>query len=399
MDRKPRYWRPGTPIRPNLFKDTRLHLRRVPIACGLVACLMLVAASAPSPDTVNLPDLKALEAAFVKLAEDVQPSVVSIQTYSVSSVSEDGPFFATIPESKGSGFVIDSDGFIATNDHVVAGAGLISVVLHNGLKYEAKIVKEDERSDLAVLKIDEHHLKPVRWGDIGKTRVGQWAFVCGNPFGLGNMDGRTSFTYGIISALGRQLTDRLVGSQRQRAVRYYGNLIETSAAINPGSSGGPLFNINGEVIGVVTAIETASGVNEGHGYAVPISDNTIRILNTLKRGEQFPYGFLGVNLMDIELDPASARLVRGRVHRGARIDSIVLQDGPAAQAGLRIDDVVVEVDGIPVENVDHLVRLVGFKAPGTQAEIVYERKKVRHKTTVTLGDRWQLLGYERPSQE
>lgn len=362
--------------------------------CRIVAVLTLVVCIArPLPSLAELPprytlgDLKALQRAFVELAEDIQPSVVAIRTYKVQDPRDTGPRLVMRPFSQGSGFVIDSTGYVATNRHVVADSDVISVILHNGLKYEAQLVQADPRSDLAILKISAEKLKAVRFGDLEKVKVNQWAFACGNPFGLANDDGRTSVTFGVVSALGREMTDRLVpGSDRE----YYGNLIETSAAINPGSSGGPLFNLDGEVIGVVTAIETSSGVNEGHGFAIPLDKNTRRILDTLKAGQTVRYGFLGVRVRDVD-EPQSSLVVDIRVYRGAQLDEISYPTGPAGTAGLKARDIVIEFDGVPVESSDHLVRLVGFTPVGAEVPVTFLRNGVKRQTTVKMGDRQEML--------
>jgi serine protease Do len=346
------------------------------------------------PPQYQLADLKALQRAFVELAEDVRPSVAAIRTYRVRNPHDEGPKRVMLPYSQGSGFVIDSGGYIATNRHVVADSDIITVILHNGLKYEAELVQADPRSDLAVLKIDAEKLKPVELGDLKHVKINQWAFACGNPFGLANENGRTSVTFGVVSALGREMTQRLVGGSD---IEYYGNLIETSAAINPGSSGGPLFNLDGEVIGVVTAIETSSGVSEGHGFAIPISKNTRRILDTLRRGELVRYGFLGVRVRDVD-EPRSSLVVNSRVHRGAELDEISIPTGPAGAAGLKARDIVIEFDGVPVESSDHLVRLVGFTPVGSEVPVVYLRRGVKRETTVTLGDREAMLSQMEPSR-
>ena len=208
------------------------------------------------PPRYALADLKALEGAFVELAEQVRPSVVAIRTYLVSNADAPSTRGVLRPFSQGSGFVIDSEGFIATNRHVIAGADVISVILHTGIRHDATVVQSDRRSDLAVLEVDAENLKAVQWGDLQNVKINQWAFACGNPFGLANRDGGASVTFGVVSALGREMTRRLVGNSDNE---YYGNLIETSATINPGNSGGPLFNVDGGVIGIVTAIETLAG--------------------------------------------------------------------------------------------------------------------------------------------
>ncbi|MFQ5495700.1 MAG: S1C family serine protease [Phycisphaerae bacterium] len=331
------------------------------------------------PPRYQLADLRALEQAFTNLAAEVQPSAVSIRTYRTPQSTGRR---ILLPLSHGSGFVIDPDGYIATNRHVLEEADRIAVILHNGMRYDATVQQTDMRSDLAVIKIDASQLKPVRF-ETKAPKVGQWVFACGNPFGLANEDGHASVTFGSISALGRRMTERLAVDGD---LQYYGNMIEASATINPGNSGGGLFNIDGEVIGIVTAIETSSGVSEGHGFAIPIDKNIRRILETLKRGEEVRYGFLGVKVQDPP-PVKSAMVVDSRSVRGALVDDVTLPDGPAARAGLRSRDVVIEYDGTAIKDSDHLVRLVGFTPVGTSVSITYLRHGVKRTTTVTVADR------------
>jgi len=292
-----------------------------------------------------------------------------------------------LPISQGSGFIIDRAGYIATNNHVIDGADVISVVLHNGLAYDAMRVTKDIRSDLAVLKIEAENLPPVRLGDLKNVRINQWAFACGNPFGMAfDNAGRTSVTYGVVSALGRQMTQRLTGDPERH---YYGNLIESSATINPGNSGGPMFNISGEVIGIVTAIETSTGVSEGHGFAIPIDANTKRILESLRRGEPYRYGFMGIEVNDVEA-PQSRYVSQVSVPRGAEISRVSPPHGPAGRAGLNARDIIIEFNGTPVESSDHLVRLVQYTTVGSEAEVTFLRRGVKQKTVVMLGDRIDL---------
>ncbi len=353
----------------------------------VLLCALLIAAPAASGGDrlYRIADLEALEDAFTKLADDIRPQVVAIRCFEAKG---DGASLVKLPISQGSGFVIDAAGFIATNNHVIEGADAISVTLHNGLRYEAAVAKADPRSDLAVLKIDNADLAPVTFAHTRELEVNQWAFACGNPFGLAfDNDGRSSVTYGVISALNRDMTRRLAGNSERQ---YYGNLIETSATINPGSSGGPLFDLDGEVIGIVTAIETTSGVSEGHGYAIPINQHTHRILDMLRRGEEVLYGFLGVRIQDVE-PPLSQRVAESNSPRGARIHYITIKNGPADRAGLRVGDVVIEFNGQPVNDSDHLVRLVQYTPVGRAVEVTFLRRSVRRTTEVTLGNRRELL--------
>lgn len=348
----------------------------------------LISPAAP-PTLYKLADLKALEKAFVALADTVRPSVVAIRCYQVRDPADRHSMQARLPISQGSGFIIDAAGYIATNEHVIEDAHVISITLHNGLQFEARVVQTDVRSDLAVLKIDAEGLRPVRLGNSADLKVNQWSFACGNPFGLAfDNRGRSSLTYGVISALGRQMTRRLSADPQQR---YYGHLIETSSAINPGNSGGPLFNLDGEVIGVVVAIETSSGVSEGHGFAIPVDKNVRRVLETLQAGQVVRYGFLGIEVNDVEA-PRSRRVADMSRARGARIIRISPPNGPAAKANLQPDDIVVEFDGVPIESSDHLVRVVQFTPVGTEVEVKYLRRHVKRTTRVALGDRNNLLG-------
>jgi serine protease Do len=372
------------------FRKNRWMLRVA--AAGTLAVVLSSRATAQTPHRYELADLRALEQAFTDLAVNVRPSVVAIRTYQTRRPS-DTDAAVRIPHSQGSGLIIDTSGFIATNAHVIDGGESIVVMLHDRSRFDAVVVQTDERSDLVVLKIDAANLPPVRFGDGSKLRVNQWAFACGNPFGLANHDGKASVTWGVISALNRQMTDRLVGVD---PMRYYGNLIETSAAINPGSSGGPLFNLDGEVVGIVAAIETASGVNEGHGFAIPVDKNLLQVMDTLKSGRAVRYGFLDVTVAEVEA-PESRRVADSVQPRGARVMQ-VKPAGPGDRAGLKPGDVIIGFNGTPIEGSDQLIRLVGFTPVGTEAKVTFLRKQVRREVAITVADRRASLDH-RPAQE
>lgn len=365
------------------------------VVVSAVATFVLAAHGDPPrlPARYQLADLKVLEESFVKLAEETRPSVVAIRTFFVPEPSEVNGRRVRMPVSQGSGFVLAANGYIATNHHVLEESNSITVILDNGLQYDARLVKGDTRSDLAVLKIDAEDLTPVRLGDLARVKVGQWTFAVGNPFGLANDHGRMSVTFGTVSQLGRNMTERLVGNSR---TRYYGDLIESSSTINPGNSGGPLFNIDGEVIGVIVAIETSSGVSEGVGFAIPVSTDTRRVLEVLKQGEDVQYGCLGVEIRTTEARGRSANTQPKQVFSGAEITGIVA-DGPADTAGLKEGDVITELNGAPVENADHLVRMVSYSPVGAQINLTFLRRSDKHTVAVTLGDRNSMFAMAAPT--
>ncbi|HEY3245761.1 MAG TPA: trypsin-like peptidase domain-containing protein [Phycisphaerae bacterium] len=348
--------------------------------------LFPVLAAAQVPQRLREADLKTLQDAFTSLADRVRPSVVAISTYEVvrGGGSEGNPRQVHIAHSQGSGVIFRADGHILTNHHVIEDAEDIRVMLFNGEELPAKLVQSDARSDLAVLQVERANLRPAQLGDLSKVRQGQWTFAFGNPFGLGNHNGRTSFSVGNVSALDRALTEQLDPTQK----RYYGNLIETTSAINPGNSGGPLFNIDGEMMGVVTAIESRSGVSEGIGFAIPICERTKRIIDTLAAGHEVRYGYLGVNVDDVSL--ALRRELGLTRSGGAIIRSFAKGASPSAQANLRQNDVIVEFDGVPIENADHLVRLVGATQVGSAAAVKVMRDGKLESTTLALNERPDL---------
>ena len=327
------------------------------ITVMIIITLPLVAV-ADVPVKYQIADLKAIQNIFIELADAIKPSVVTIQTHTNNTEISDG-----------SGFIIDKNGYIVTNRHVVIGSDLITVILHTGIKYKAKIIQTDARSDLAVIKIGGKHLQTVRIGDSTKLRVNQWIFVCGNPLGLAEEDGNTSVTYGVVSALGRDMTQELVGDSN---IEYYGDMIEISAAINPGNSGGPMFDIDGKVVGIITANN-----NMGLGFSIPMNKNTRRIINTLKTGNVVKYGFIGAVIKDVD--------------SGTMIVDFASANSPAVKAGLKIKDTIIEYNSIIVKDSDHLIRLIGATTVGEQVQIKFIRNGINLKTTIVVGDRNKIL--------
>ncbi|MCK4658112.1 MAG: trypsin-like peptidase domain-containing protein [Phycisphaerae bacterium] len=356
------------------------------ILCVLVGFLLGLPplAHAGPPEVYRIPDLKMLQNTFADLAERVKPSVVAIRTYRHVGLPAglSGHATAKTPSNFGSGLIVRPNGFILTNQHVLEDVDVIKVVLFNGHEYDATLVQRDIRSDLAVIRIDASPLRAVTFGDVRNVRVGYWCFAVGNPFGIAYGDGNSAVTWGNVAALGRNLTSQLDRTD----TRYYGDLIETSSPINPGNSGGPLFDVDGCVIGVITAIVSASGITEGAGFAIPICKRTRRIIDTLVAGESVRYGYLGVEVANpavfIRRHPRSAHRTKGAV-----ILRVSEPQGPAARANLRANDIIVGFADIAIEDDDHLIRVVGMTPVGTQAKVRYLRNGTPHETVVTLAER------------
>jgi serine protease Do len=350
--------------------------------CGLSVGWVSVAHAqvTAADDVYALRDLKRLERTFARLAEQAHPVVVAIQTRRV--VGQDRQ--RTAPNSQGSGFVIGSDGYIATNHHVIEGADQIIVTLFSGIRHDATVVEFDPRSDLAVIRVDARNLRVAEFASAEDLRIGQWCFTVGSPFGVANRSGKVSFSFGGIAAMGRSLTDYIPSNGNDR---FYGNLIETDASINPGNSGGPLFDLEGRVIGVNTAMISGSGVDEGLGFAVPMSARTRYILQTLRSGQVVRYGYLGVQIADadrnLEVGPGARR------GRGAVIKALTgnAETSPAARAGLLPTDVITEFGGEAIRGRDDLIRVVGATPVGSAVNVTYYRSRQRLNASVRLAER------------
>ena len=272
-------------------------------------------------------------------------------------------------QSSGSGFIISEDGYIVTNDHVAGEADVVRVNLqgHNSESesFTATVVGRDKETDLALLKIETDQKLPVlRFGDSDAMRVGEWVMAIGNPFGLDH-----SVTVGIVSAKGR-----VIGSGP------YDDFIQTDAGINPGNSGGPLLNLKGEVIGINTAIIAAG---QGIGFAIP-SRQAQKVIAQLKEGKKVSRGWLGVAIQDVDENSAKAL---GLERASGALVAKVFEGHPADQAGLKVGDVIVTVDGEPVVDSAALLRLIAAIPPGEKGVFgVWRRGKVLD-LTVTLGER------------
>ncbi|MCH4561751.1 MULTISPECIES: DegQ family serine endoprotease [Halomonas] len=332
---------------------------------------------------------------FTELVEQAAPGVVNISTSRVER-SRDDPFGGfggqEIPEifrhffgdrfpmppggggqgrpqerqSLGSGFVISEDGYILTNAHVVQGADEILVRLNDRRELAAELIGADERTDVALLKVDADDLSTLALGDSDGLRVGEWVAAIGSPFGFDH-----SVTAGIISAINRTLP-------RDAYVPF----IQTDVAINPGNSGGPLFNLDGEVVGINSQIFTRSGGFMGLSFAIPINV-AMDVADQLRDDGRVSRGWLGVMIQPVSRDLAESFGMDGP--SGALIADLD-PEGPAARGGLRAGDVILEVDGDEVDRSSTLPRLIGRTSPGSEVELVLLRDGERRRETVTVGD-------------
>ena len=268
--------------------------------------------------------------------------------------------------SLGSGFIIDPSGLIVTNNHVIADADEINVILNDGTKLPAQLVGKDSKADLALLRVHaDHPLKSVAFGDSDKLRLGEWVIAIGNPFSLGG-----TVTAGIVSARNRDIQSG-----------PYDNYIQTDAAINRGNSGGPLFNLNGEVIGINTAIISPSGGSIGIGFAVP-SDTAMPVLDQLRQYGEARRGWLGVRIQQVTDDIAESLSIKPP--HGALVAGVD-DKGPAKPGGIEPGDVVVKFDGKDVKEMHDLPRIVADTPIGKEVDVVVIRKGKEETHQVKVG--------------
>jgi serine protease Do len=330
------------------------------------------------------------EQGFSPVVKSAAPAVVNISSSRVVRAPETNPlgpsdesilrrFFGEdfmrqfrIPRERrehslGSGVIVNSNGYILTNSHVVTGATNVKVALSDRREMPGKIIGIDPGTDIAVVKIDTDHLSVLPFGDSSKVEVGDIALALGNPFGLGR-----TVTMGIVSATGRG----------GLGIEDYEDFIQTDASINPGNSGGPLINVRGELIGVNTAILSPSGGSLGIGFAVP--SNMVRaVMDQIVRTGKVTRGYIGVSVQDITPELAAAMKIPET--RGALIGDLDPK-GPAAQNGLQSGDVIVEADGKTIEDSRMLRLIVGSKAPGTQLSLLVLHNGQQRNVTVKLDE-------------
>ena len=268
--------------------------------------------------------------------------------------------------SLGSGFIIDSSGIVVTNNHVISEADEITVILNDGSRLKAEIIGKDQKTDIALLRVKpDKPLKSVKFGDSDKLRLGEWVIAIGNPFSLGG-----TVTAGIVSARNRDINSG-----------PYDNYIQTDAAINRGNSGGPLFNLDGEVVGVNTAIISPSGGSIGIGFAVP-SKTAVNVIDQLKQFGETRRGWLGVRIQQVTDEIAESLNIRPA--RGALVAGVD-EKGPAKPAGIEAGDVIVNFDNHEIREMRDLPRVVADTPVGKQTPVVVIRKGKEMTKTVTLG--------------
>jgi serine protease Do len=268
--------------------------------------------------------------------------------------------------SLGSGFIIDPSGIVVTNNHVISEADEVTVILNDGTRLKAEILGRDTKVDLALLRVKpEKPLTAVQFGDSDKLRLGEWVVAIGNPFSLGG-----TVTAGIVSARNRDINSG-----------PYDNYIQTDAAINRGNSGGPLFNLEGEVIGVNTAIISPSGGSIGIGFAVP-SKTAVAVIDQLRQFGETRRGWLGVRIQQVTDDIADSLSIKPA--RGALVAGID-EKGPAKPAGIEAGDVIIKFDGKEIKEMKDLPRIVADTPVGKEVDVVIVRKGKEESHTVKLG--------------
>lgn len=342
---------------------------------------------------------------FESASDKVSPSVVPIfseQEVKVSSPfgSPEDPFrdffgddffkhfFGQVPQGDqkqtvhglGSGVIVSSDGYILTNNHVVNGADKLTVVMPDQKKYSAKVVGTDPQTDVAVIKIDAKDLLAVNLGNSDDVKVGQWVIAVGNPFQLLH-----TVTAGIISAKGRSNV----------GLADYEDFIQTDASINPGNSGGALADLDGNVIGINTAISSPSGGNVGIGFAIPINMARNVMDELIKKGK-ISRGYLALLPQDIDENLVKAMKLKST--EGALVGDVT-PDGPADKAGIKSGDVIIAFNGKQVKNSTDLRNLVAAAEPGSAAKITLVRDGREMNITVTLGERPRGRGGREPQEE
>ncbi len=348
------------------------HLSRLILLLFPVLVYPALALAGPTADAVcaEPPGIRLLEeiqAVITNLAEQAKPSVVNLFPLSSTGRSREGSGErAPNASGSGSGLIIDSDGYIITNNHVIGDATEIEVRFSDKTKLIASVLGKDPDTDLALLKVTAGRPLPnARFGDSTSVKVGQWVLAVGNPFGLDR-----TVTFGVVSGIGRENMN----------LSRYENFIQTDASINPGNSGGPLFNLYGEVIGINTAIINFA---QGIGFAIP-SNMAKQVIEQLLAKGKVVRGWLGVGIQP--MTPELAKKFGVTESDGVLVNEVFEKD-PAASAGIKPGDIITNIDGIPVDSPNKLSRLIGALTPGATAHIEVIRDRNRLILNIPLIER------------
>lgn len=345
-----------------------------PTAAAAVAQSAQPVAVAPAA----LPDMRSIVAANAAAVVNISVSGMRKASVGIPQIDPDDPFYeffrrfgGQMPQGKtpvrgqGSGFIVSADGMVLTNAHVVEDADEVTVKLNDKREFKAKVLGADKASDVAVLKIDAKGLPVVRIGTSGQTQVGEWVLAIGSPFGF-----ESSASAGIVSAKSRSLPD---GS--------YVPFIQTDVAVNPGNSGGPLFNMNGEVIGINSQIYSRSGGYQGLSFAIPI-EVAMNVERQIVATGKVQRGKLGVTIQDVNQALADSF---GLGKPAGGLVSSVEKGGPAAKAGIEPGDVILGIDGNPVNSAGDLPAAVALKKPGESTRLQIWRKGRSQDVEVKIG--------------
>jgi len=302
-------------------------------------------------------------------------------------------FFGEMPQREykqmglGSGVIIDPEGIILTNQHVVDQADKITVILPDGRQFRGEVKGQDPRSDVAVIKINARNLPVATLGDSDNLKIGQWVVAIGNPYGFAMQNPEPTVTAGVISALHRTLGKSLARD------KDYNDLIQTDTAINPGNSGGPLVNLKGEIVGINVAIFSTTGGYQGIGFAIPIN-NAKRILSRLIEGKKILHGWLGVTVQDLTDDLAR---YFGLADKNGVLVVGVLKNSPAEKGGIKDGDVIKQFDNKAITNVKELLSIVGKTDVGSKVKAVVVRDNRQMSLDLVIGERPQGEDLEKQS--
>ena len=379
------------------MRTTTTTKNNTPFKSSLLKSLIVVFFFATVPvfaeDKSDIDILRKMGKAFASIAEKASPAVVGLKSEKSVTGDYQSPFNEPFDPfgddffehffrrqmprqsqprqrqlAQGSGFIISSDGYILTNNHLAGKSEKITVTLNDGREFEAKVIGADPDSDVAVIKIDANNLPFLETADSDKLEVGEWVLAIGNPFGLTH-----TVTAGIVSAKGRSGV----------GISTYEDFIQTDAAINPGNSGGPMLNLDGKVVGINSAIISRSGGNMGIGFAIPIN-LAKNVYEQLVESGTVTRGYLGVNIQD--LTPELAKSFGLNDTKGVLIPNVTA-DSAAEKGGMKQGDIIIELDGVPVEKTKDLLNRVAMLKPGTKVKVVVLREGERKTLTVEVGTR------------